>query len=332
MDEKKRFKLIILTSCAIHFSFILFFPALGVSLKPLPEYMEVSLVKPKPQPAPKPVVKKVAPEKEPAPKPVEKKVVAVAKKTEEPASVELTPPAPKEEAVQTKKATSEPSEITPVVEKSVEPVLPEVSPVKISTQPAQKLPALPPRVSTKSEIEVPFVEESLEPSLGGGMGGSHPLAKEKGIEQEGGLISIGEKGIREREGFPEGIDLPSKATSYVKGDVKGGISYEREAGEGLGGGGEGRIKGPLGGRKILRQIEPDYPDWAQKQGVVGNVEVKCWVLSSGEVSEVRIETSSGMAKLDECALQALMKWRFEAIQEEERQWGIVPFYFSFEKE
>jgi len=327
VDEKKRFKLIILTSCAIHFSFILFFPALGVSLKPLPEYMEVSLVKPKPQPAPKPAVKEVAPKKEPAPKPVEKKVVAAAKKTEEPASVKLTPPAQKE-PVQAEKAAPEPSEITPVVEKSVEPVLPEVSPVKISTQPAQKLPALPPRVFTKSEIEVPFVEESLEPSLGGGIGGSHPLAEEKGIEQGEKRVSTGEKSTREREGFPEGIDLPSKATSDVKGGVKGGISYEREAGEGLGGNGEGRIKGPLGGREILRQIEPDYPDWAQKQGVVGKVEVKCWVLPSGEVSEIEIAVTSGWPKLDECASQALMKWRFERISEEEKQWGIVTFVFS----
>lgn len=325
MDEKKRFKLIILTSCAIHFSFILFFPALGVSLKPLPEYMEVSLVKPKPQPAPKPAVKKVAPKKEPAPKPVEKKVVAVAKKTEKPASVKLTPPA-KKEPVQTKKVTSEPSEITPVAEKSVEPVFPEVSPVKISTQPAQKLPALPPRVSTKSEIEVPFIEESLEPSLGGGIGGSHPLAKEKGIEQGGKRVSTGEKSTREREGFPEGIDLPSKATSYVK----GGIPYEGEAGEGLGGSGEGpEVEGPITGRRIERWTKPGFPRSAEEQGkVVGKVKVKFWVLPSGEVNETMITQTSGVPEFDQNASQALRRWRFEEIKEQERQWGIAIFRFE----
>ncbi|TET93545.1 hypothetical protein E3J33_01640, partial [Candidatus Aerophobetes bacterium] len=56
MDEKKRFKLTLLISCAVHFSLILLFPSLGVSLKPLPKYVEVSLVKVRPKPAPARVV------------------------------------------------------------------------------------------------------------------------------------------------------------------------------------------------------------------------------------------------------------------------------------
>ncbi|HDZ49973.1 MAG TPA: hypothetical protein ENH69_01985, partial [Candidatus Aerophobetes bacterium] len=124
MNEKRRFKLILLTSLAAHFLFILFFPALGLSIKPPLEYVEVSLVKPQPTPVPKPVVKKV---------------VAVAKKEEKSASVKLTPPA-KKEAEQPKEVIPEASEVTPVVKKSIEPTLPEVSPVKISAQPAQKLP------------------------------------------------------------------------------------------------------------------------------------------------------------------------------------------------
>jgi len=328
VNEKRRFKLILLTSLAVHFLFILFFPALGLSIKPPLEYVEVSLVKPQPTPAPKPVVKK-APAKQPAPKPVVKKVVAVAKKEEKPASVKLTPPA-KKEAEQPKKVVTEASEVTPVVEKSIQPTLPEVSPVKMSTQPAQKLPAIPPRVSTKSEIEIPFVEQSLEPTLGGGVGGLHPLAEARGVEQGEERLFSGEKSTKDREGFPQGVDLPSKSTSYAK----EGIAYEKEEGEGLGGNGQGRIKGPLGagGRKILIKPEPEYPDWAQKQGVVGKVEVKCWVLPTGQVSEVEIHVTSGWQKLDECASQALMKWRFERIEEEERQWGIVPFDFNFQKE
>ena len=321
MNEKRRFKLVLLTSLAAHFLFILFFPALGFSIKPPLEYVEVSLVKPQPAPAPKPVVKE-APAKQPAPKPVVKKVVAVAKKEEKPTSVKLTSPA--------KKEAEQPKEVAPVVKKSIEPTLPEISPVKISAQPAQKLPAIPPRVSTRSEIEVPLVEKSLEPTLGGGVGGSHPLAEARSVEQGEERLFSGERSTRDREGFPEGVDLPSKATSYAK----GGIAYEKEEGEGPGGSGQGRIKGPLGegGREILRSPEPKYPDWAQEQGVVGKVDVKCWVLPTGEVNEVRIENSSGTAELDECASRALMKWRFERIEEEGRQWGIVPFDFNFEAE
>lgn len=327
MNEKRRFKLILLTSLAAHFLFILFFPALGFSIKPPLEYVEVSLVKPQPTPAPKPVVKK-APAKQPAPEPVVKKVIAVAKKEEKPASVKLTPPA-KKEAEQPKEVAPEASEVTPVVEKSIEPTLPEVSPVKISAQPAQKLPAIPPRVSTKSEIEVPLVEQSLEPTLGGGVGGSHPLAEARGVEQGEGRLFSGERSTRDREGFPQGVDLPSKATSYAKG---GGLDYKKEEGEGLGGSGQGpEIEGPVAGREIERWIEPGFPRSAEEQGKMdGKVRVKFWVLSSGEVVEIAIIQTSGVPEFDQDASQALRKCRFEEIEEEEKQWGIVTFRFEAE--
>jgi len=327
VNEKRRFKLILLTSLAAHFLFILFFPALGFSIKPPLEYVEVSLVKPQPTPAPKPVVKK-APAKQPAPEPVEKKMVAVAKKEEKPASVKLTPPA-KKEAEQPKEVAPEASEVTPVVEKSIEPTLPEVSPVKISAQPAQKLPAIPPRVSTKSEIEVPLVEQSLEPTLGGGVGVSHPLAEARGVEQGEGRLFSGERSTRDREGFPQGVDLPSKATSYAKG---GGLDYKKEEGEGLGGSGQGpEIEGPVAGREIERWIEPGFPRSAEEQGKMdGKVRVKFWVLSSGEVVEIAIIQTSGVPEFDQDASQALRKCRFEEIEEEEKQWGIVTFRFEAE--
>jgi len=327
VNEKRRFKLILLTSLAAHFLFILFFPALGFSIKPPLEYVEVSLVKPQPTPAPKPVVKK-APAKQPAPEPVVKKVIAVAKKEEKPASVKLTPPA-KKEAEQPKEVAPEASEVTPVVEKSIEPTLPEVSPVKISAQPAQKLPAIPPRVSTKSEIEVPLVEQSLEPTLGGGVGGSHPLAEARGVEQGEGRLFSGERSTRDREGFPQGVDLPSKATSYAKG---GGLDYKKEEGEGLGGSGQGpEIEGPVAGREIERWIEPGFPRSAEEQGKMdGKVRVKFWVLSSGEVVEIAIIQTSGVPEFDQDASQALRKCRFEEIEEEEKQWGIVTFRFEAE--
>lgn len=317
MNEKRRFKLILLTSLAAHFLFILFFPALGFSIKPPLEYVEVSLVKPQPTPAPKPVVKK-------APEPVEKKVVAVVKKEEKPASVELTPPA-KKEAEQPKEVIPEASEVTPVVEKSIEPVLPEVSPVKISAQPAQKLPVIPPRVSIKSEIEVPLVEQSLEPTLGGGVGGSHLLAEARGVEQGEERLFSGERSTRDREGFPQGIDLPSKATSYEK----GGIAYEKEEGEGLGGSGQGpEIEGAIAGREIRRWVEPDFPRSAEDLGLDGNVRVKIWVLFSGEVVETAIIQTSNVPEFDQNASQALRKCRFESINEQETQTGIVTLRFE----
>ncbi len=318
MNEKRRFKLILLTSLAAHFLFILFFPALGLSIKPPLEYVEVSLVKPQPTPAPKPVVKK-APAKQPAPKPVEKKVVAVAKKEEKPASVKLTPPARKE--------AEQPKEVAPIVEKSIEPTLPEVSPVKISSQPVQKLPAIPPRVSTKSEIEVPLVEQSLEPTLGGGVGGSHPLAEARSVGQGEERLFSGERSTRDREGFPQGVGLPSKATSYAKGE---GLDYKKEEGEGLEGSGQGpEIEGDIAGRGIERWVEPGFPRSAEDLGTMdGKVRVKIWVLSSGEVVETAIIQTSNVPEFDQNASQALRKWRFESIKEQETQTGIVTLRFE----
>jgi len=324
MDEKKRFKLILLTSCAIHFSFILFFPSLGVSSKFLPEYLEVSLIKPQPKSVSKPIARKVTPVKKPATQPVKKKVVSAAKKREEPASVKLTSPA-KKETVSPKKVTTEPSKVAPVVKKSVKPASPKVSPVEIPAQPPQKLPALPPRVVTESKIKIPLVEQSLSPTIGEGISGLHPSVEEKNIGQGERRLPTGEKRTEEKGGFTQGIDLPSKAISPVKGK----IFYEKGIGENIEGGGEGRIKGPLGRRRIERQVEPDYPGWAERQGIKGRVEVKCWVLPSGEVSEVEVWRTSGWPGLDECASRALMKWRFERIKEEEKQWGIVTFKFEY---
>jgi outer membrane biosynthesis protein TonB len=104
------------------------------------------------------------------------------------------------------------------------------------------------------------------------------------------ILFSGERSTRDREGFPQGVDLPSKATSYAK----GGIAYEKEEGEGLGGSGQGpEIEGAIAGREIRRWEEPDFPRSAEEQGKMdGKVRVKIWVLSSGEVVETAIIQTS----------------------------------------
>jgi len=89
---------------------------------------------------------------------------------------------------------------------------------------------------------------------------------------------------------------------------------------------------PVEGRRILRACEPEYPSWAEKQGMKGTVEIKFWVLASGEVSKVEIWRSSGWPELDNFASQALMEWRFEPVEEQEIQWGIRTFQFHLSNE
>lgn len=88
------------------------------------------------------------------------------------------------------------------------------------------------------------------------------------------------------------------------------------------------IAGTAEAREILRMVEPDYPEWAEKQGITGTVKVKCYVLPTGEVSRVEVVLSSGWPELDESACEALMKWRFDAIEGEQTQSGVVIFCFE----
>jgi len=78
-------------------------------------------------------------------------------------------------------------------------------------------------------------------------------------------------------------------------------------------------------------VEPTYPKWAQREKITGIVEVKCWVLPSGDVRNVEVYGSSRFPKLDEHACQYLMKWKFEPIEGQKIQWGIVPFTLSFRR-
>lgn len=194
VDEKNRFRFILLASCAIHFSFILLFPTLGISPKLLPEYLEIYLVKLSPK-----QIKK----------PLESKVITPAKEAEK------------------LKVTLEPKKIAPEAKKETKTVAPEVSPVKISLPPAQKLPVLPPQVS---EIEAPLVPQDLQPTFGEGIGPLPRLQKEREIEQGERLLPSGERTAKSEEGSLEGSALSlEKAVS----PVKKGISYGGE-GEGEG--------------------------------------------------------------------------------------------------
>lgn len=327
MNEKKRFKLTLLISCAVHFSLILLFPSLGVSLKPLPKYVEVSLVKVRPKPAPARVV--TVPKKKKV-KVVEKKKVATVKKKETPKVVQIKKEAVGEKATgQIEKGGKPPGGKVDAAPPKETRLAAKVSPVKISAQPGPKLATLPPRVRTESEIKVPLIGRSDEPTVGTGIS-EYALQGERAIIPGERSLPGGGKGVSGEGILPQGTGLPSKVPS----SIGGGISYQVGEGEGVGEGPGRGIRGPLGeaGRKIERQVEPPYPEWAQRQGITGVVEVKCWVLLSGEVRNVEISQSSGWPRLDEHASQSLMMWKFGPIKEEKIQWGIVPFRFEFPKE
>ena len=91
------------------------------------------------------------------------------------------------------------------------------------------------------------------------------------------------------------------------------------------------IQGPLKDRKIERQVAPEYPAWAQAQGIEASVVLEFTVQADGLVKNVVIvRQTSGYPKLDESAIKALHQWKFVALPEGENreEVGLITFRYS----
>jgi TonB family protein len=100
-------------------------------------------------------------------------------------------------------------------------------------------------------------------------------------------------------------------------------------------GGDGAgIKVDMHGRSLLHKVMPKYPDWAEEQGVEGEVVVEVVVLPNGLVKpEMSLVRTSGFKELDHLVLEAVREWSFEelppgAAAVEQR--GRIHFNFGFE--
>jgi periplasmic protein TonB len=100
-----------------------------------------------------------------------------------------------------------------------------------------------------------------------------------------------------------------------------------------GSGGEGSGEGVSGstGPRGGYQVKPRYPDAARRQGAEGTVLLKARVTEHGRVDEVQIETSAGHPALDQAAVEALHRWRFEPARRGRDAiavWVTIPFQFK----
>lgn len=75
---------------------------------------------------------------------------------------------------------------------------------------------------------------------------------------------------------------------------------------------------PRGGRQVIEAkvdprhplTQPNYPPVSRRLGEEGTVELSLYILADGHIGTVRIDRSSGFARLDEAAQQhALTSWR-----------------------
>lgn len=90
------------------------------------------------------------------------------------------------------------------------------------------------------------------------------------------------------------------------------------------------IEGPLSNRAVLHKVIPEYPAWAEEQGIMGTVRIYFSVTRDGRISStLRVDRTSGYPELDRLAMAALQQWRFAPSGSEGgSQWGIITFMFS----
>jgi len=238
----------------------------------------------------------------PPPKPIksiQKKKVSVVKKAEVKREVE---------AQKAKKITAE---------AKTKPEVYKIGPVEISPSASKRLPVMLPSTKSVTKTGIPLPSPSFNPSIE--IKSSMPT-KETGslYSPQKGKTPAGQPFGKEAYLVPKAFLAPEGKPSYEK----SGGEEESKGPSPMG------IIGPAGGREILRQVKPVYPAAAEKEGTIGKVELKFWVLPSGEVSDIIVHKTSGWPEFDKSASQALRKWKFEPIKKKrERQWGIISFIF-----
>lgn len=83
----------------------------------------------------------------------------------------------------------------------------------------------------------------------------------------------------------------------------------------------------------LHHPKPVYPMMSRRLGEQGTVLVRVWVDAHGQAQQAEISRSSGYARLDQTALNAVLKWRFEPGKRHgiaEAMWLQVPLEFRLE--
>ena len=90
---------------------------------------------------------------------------------------------------------------------------------------------------------------------------------------------------------------------------------------------------PSFGAAYLQNPPPEYPTASRRLNEQGQVLLRVFVSAAGAADRVEIERSSGSARLDSAAQQAVRAWRFVPARQGDQTvpaWVIVPIQFSLE--
>jgi len=133
---------------------------------------------------------------------------------------------------------------------------------------------------------------------------------------------------RLRKEAPIGLVPRKNITTQIK--TTGGLGHTGVAGTPEG---NPDIEGELAGRALKRQVNPEYPDWARKEGIEAIVKFRLSVLPNGllKESDLQLEQTSGYRELDHIVYEALIQWEFNPLPSDlpqVDQTGIITFSFN----
>jgi TonB family protein len=148
-------------------------------------------------------------------------------------------------------------------------------------------------------------------TVGGGLAGGGSA----GAGAAADLAESADPGDGAGSGGSDVIDAP--ATGGGVGPDGSGVSYS--------------VDGPVGNRRLLHRAVPVSPDWVGARGLELTVTVRFQVLPNGKVKAgAVIQKTSGFPEIDQRALEALRRWKFQAIPSNTgpEVWGRVSFRFT----
>ena len=94
-----------------------------------------------------------------------------------------------------------------------------------------------------------------------------------------------------------------------------------------------KIELPSSSADYLNNAPPPYPPLSKRLGEQGKVTVRAFIEVNGTASKAEIRTSSGYERLDQTALQTVLKWRYipgKRAGVPEAMWFNIPINFVLE--
>lgn len=79
------------------------------------------------------------------------------------------------------------------------------------------------------------------------------------------------------------------------------------------------------------QVRPSYPAAPRRLGIQGTTMLRVHVLADGRIGDVRVQESAGHPELDDAAVDAVRRWRFEPARrgaEAIAMWVLLPVEFK----